>query len=79
MAKTKTISWDPAQHLESEADMAAFLVTALDEGDPDLVGAALGDIARAAHLQLGRRNSPQSAFRGIDEDKRHTVCYHAVR
>lgn len=45
--KTLTIPWDPAEHLDTEADMAAYLEAALEEGDPALVAAALGDIARA--------------------------------
>ncbi len=47
MAKTKTTLWDPAEHLQTEEDMAAYLEAALAEGDPALVAAALGDIARA--------------------------------
>ena len=47
MAKTATTLWDPAEHLESEEDMAAYLEAALEEGDPNLIAAALGDIARA--------------------------------
>ena len=55
MPKTKTLPWDPAQHLESEEDMAAYLEAALDEGDAALVAAALGDIARAKGMtQLAR-------------------------
>jgi probable addiction module antidote protein len=55
MAKTKTIPWDPAEHLETDADMAAYLEAALEEGDPALVAAALGDIARAKGMsQLAR-------------------------
>jgi len=47
MPKTATTLWDPAEHLKSEDDMAAYLEAALEEGDPNLVAAALGDIARA--------------------------------
>ena len=47
MAKTETTQWDPADHLETEEDMVAYLEAALEEGDPALVAAALGDIARA--------------------------------
>ena len=47
MTKTKTRPWDAAEHLETEQDMAAYLEAALEEGDPALVAAALGDIARA--------------------------------
>ena len=55
MAKTKTTTWDPAEHLDTEEDMAAYLEAALEEGDPALVAAALGDIARAKGMtQLAR-------------------------
>ena len=47
MAKVKTKRWDPAEHLESEEDKAAYLEAALEDGDPGLIAAALGDIARA--------------------------------
>jgi probable addiction module antidote protein len=47
MAKTDTTPWDPADHLRTDEDMAAYLEAALEEGDPTLVAAALGDIARA--------------------------------
>lgn len=55
MAKTKTLLWDPAEHLTTEKDMAAYLEAALEDGDPSLVAAALGDIARAKGMsQLAR-------------------------
>jgi len=55
MAKTKTRPWDVVEHLETEADMVAYLEAALDEGDPSLVAAALGDIARAKGIsQIAR-------------------------
>ena len=47
MAKTVTTPWDPADHLRTDEEMAAYLEVALEEGDPTLVAAALGDIARA--------------------------------
>ena len=47
MAKTQTHPWDVAEHLETEEDMAGYLEAALDDGDPKLVAAVLGDIARA--------------------------------
>ena len=34
MPKTKTRIWDPAEHLATEEDMAAYLGAALEEGDP---------------------------------------------
>jgi len=55
MAKTQTQPWDPAEHLENKEDMAAYLEAALEEGDPALVAAALGDIARAKGMaQIAR-------------------------
>ncbi|MDP2065545.1 MAG: putative addiction module antidote protein [Burkholderiaceae bacterium] len=55
MPKTTTTVWDPAQHLETEDDMAAYLEAALEEGDSALVAAALGDIARAKGMtQIAR-------------------------
>ena len=55
MAKTKTLSWDAAEHLNSDEEMAAYLEAALEEGEPSLVAAALGDIARARGMtQLAR-------------------------
>lgn len=47
MARIKTTRWDPADHLIGRKAMVAYLKTALDEGDPALVAAVLGDIARA--------------------------------
>jgi probable addiction module antidote protein len=47
MAKAKTRRWDAATHLRNEADMATYLNAALSDGDPSVVAAALGDIARA--------------------------------
>ena len=47
MQTTVTFPWDPAEHLTTEEDRAAYLEAALEEGDSALVAAALGDIARA--------------------------------
>jgi probable addiction module antidote protein len=56
MPQTKTLSWDPVDHLQSEEDMVAYLEAALDEGDPALLAAALGDIARAKGMsQVARQ------------------------
>jgi probable addiction module antidote protein len=45
--KIKTRPWDIVGHLETEEDITAYLEAVLDDGDPALVSAALGDIARA--------------------------------
>lgn len=55
MGKTKTLPWDAAEYLNTEEEMAAYLEAALEEGEPSLVAAALGDIARARGMtQLAR-------------------------
>ena len=47
MRETGTRPWDPAEHLETAEDMVAYLEAALEQDDPQLVAAVLGDIARA--------------------------------
>ena len=47
MTTIQTYPWDAADHLETKEDMAAYLEAALEDGDPALVVAALGDIARS--------------------------------
>jgi probable addiction module antidote protein len=55
--------WDAAHSLETKEDIAAYLDAVLEDGDPDLLKAALGDIARAKGMSeiaeaagLGRAN-----------------------
>ena len=42
MTKTETTAWDPADHLRTDEDRAAYLEASLQEGDSTLVAAALG-------------------------------------
>ena len=71
MTKIRTRRWDAADHLKTNADMAAYLEAALEDGDPALVAAALGDIARAKGMSgiaretgLGRESLYKSLARG---------------
>ena len=57
MSKTITIPWDPVDHLKTEVDMAAYLEAALEERDPALIAAALGDIARAKGMSQVAREA----------------------
>lgn len=43
----KTTRWDPADHMTTRDDMAAYLEAALEDGDVSVIAAALGDIARS--------------------------------
>ena len=71
MAKTKTRRWDPATHFRDEADMVAYLEAALAEGDPALIAAALGDIARAKGMAFVARETGlgrESLYKALSAD-----------
>ena len=62
--KIKTIPWDAAAYLKSDRDIALYLEAVFEDGDPNLVTAALGDVARAKGMSqiaqaagLGRESS----------------------
>lgn len=50
MGQTQIGPWDPAEHLETKEDMAAYLNVALEEGELSLIMAVLEDIARAQRM-----------------------------
>jgi probable addiction module antidote protein len=59
----KTTPWDATRYLQTREDIAAYLDAVLEDGDPELLKAALGDIARAKGMTeiaraagLGRAN-----------------------
>lgn len=71
MAKIKTKRWDPAEHLETEEEMAAYLEAALEDGDPALIAAAWGDIARAIGMsQVARKTGlgRESLYKTLSPD-----------
>jgi probable addiction module antidote protein len=45
--KITTSLWDASEHLETDEDMVMYFEAALEDGDPALISAVLGDIARA--------------------------------
>lgn len=47
MKMKKATKWDASEYLESEADIAAYLNAALEDGDTSVIVTALGEIARA--------------------------------
>lgn len=70
-ARVRTRRWDAANHLETPAARLAYLEAALAEGDPALVAAALGDIARSSGMSgvareagLGRESLYKSLSTG---------------
>ena len=57
MAKTRTRRWDAADSLKSDRDVLAYLEAAFEDGDPGVVAAALGDIARSKGMTRVARNA----------------------
>ncbi len=71
MPKTKTRPWDPVEHLADAEDMAAYLEAALEDGDPRVVAAALGDIARAKGMTQVARDTGlgrESLYKALSPD-----------
>ncbi len=71
MAKIQTRPWDAADHLETKEDVVLYLEAAFEDGDPGLIAAALGDVARAkgmtkvaADAGLGR----ESLYKALSPD-----------
>ncbi len=68
---TKTRSWDAAEHLHTGKEMAAYLEAALEDGDPAVVAAALGDIARARGMTRVARETGlgrESLYKALSRD-----------
>src|SRR6185312_11380001 len=67
----KTSVWDAAGKLKTEEDMAAYLSACLEDGDPSLVAAALGDIARARGMSQVARDAGlgrESLYKALSAD-----------
>ena len=43
----KTTLWDASEHLDNEEMVFAYMNAALEDGDPAVIAATLGDVARA--------------------------------
>lgn len=67
----ETRQWDVTEHLHNPEDIAAYLGAALEDGDPKLLAAALGDVARARGMsELSRETglSRESLYRSLSPD-----------
>ena len=67
----KTKAWDVAEHLDTPEAIAAYLEAAFEDGDPALISAAIGDVARARGMtDLARETglSRESLYRTLSED-----------
>ncbi len=55
MARLRTTRWDAADYLDSPERTAGYLQAAFEDGDPALIAAAIGDVARAKGMsQIAR-------------------------
>jgi len=72
MAKPKLIPFDAADYLESEEDMALYLSAILEDGSPEEIAAALGDIVRARGMSKVAADaglSRESLYRGLSGER----------
>jgi hypothetical protein len=57
MTTSTTTTWEPAAHLTTPNDVAAYLEAALQDKAPELVSAAPGDIAKAKGMSQVARDA----------------------
>ena len=72
MSKIKIRPFDVSNYLNNEADIAAYLQAAIEDGDPALLAAALGDIAKARGMtQLARETglSRESLYKSLSGER----------
>ncbi len=71
MTKVATKRWDPAEHIRDDADVAAYIEAALEEGDHRVLAAVLGDIARAKGMTQVARDAGlgrESLYKSLSPD-----------
>ena len=69
--QVKTRPFDPANYLDSDEAMAAYMTEALDSNDPGFIADALGVIARARGMTQVARDaglSRESLYRTLSPD-----------
>lgn len=71
MTKTRTRPYDTSEYLETEEDMALYLGAALEDGDPRVLAAARGDIARSHGMTKVARDtglSRESLYKALSPE-----------
>lgn len=53
----ETTKWDPADHIETAEDVAAYLEAAFEDGDPAVIATMLGAIARSKGMTKVARDA----------------------
>lgn len=72
MSKIKTRPFEVSNYLNNETDIAAYLQVAIEDGDPAVLAAALGDIAKARGMtQLARDTglSRESLYKSLSGER----------
>ena len=67
----ETFPWDVTEHLDSEDAIAAYLDAVFEDGDPKLIAAAIGDVARARGMsEIAEKSglSRESLYRALSSD-----------
>ncbi|GJD98325.1 addiction module antidote protein [Methylobacterium isbiliense] len=67
----ETLSWDTADSLDTPERIALSIEAVLEDGDPALIAAAIGDVARAKGMsQVAQKAglSREAMYRALSED-----------
>jgi probable addiction module antidote protein len=67
----KAKRWDPAEHLGTDEAVVAYIDAALEDGDPAIIAAVLGDVARARGMsQVARETglSRESLYKALSAE-----------
>jgi probable addiction module antidote protein len=67
----KTTKWDVTENLDSEEKIAHYLDAVFEDGDPALIAAAIGDVARARGMTRIAKDagvSRESLYRALSGD-----------
>ena len=71
MKPIKTTIWDPAEYLETEEQVIAYLEDVFKTGDPNLIIVAIGDVARArgmAKIADKTKRGRESLYKSFSQD-----------
>ncbi len=66
----ETKKWDIVDHLDSDEKIALFLEAVFEDGDPAVIAAAIGDVARARGMSQIAKDaglSRENLYRALSE------------
>lgn len=68
---TETMKWDLAEHLDNEERITLFLEAVFEDGDPRVIAAAIGEVAKARGMSQVAREaglSRESLYKALSEN-----------